>query len=331
MVKILKDQSFRYNFFVHKFALSGDSYSNTLFLITIYIYSTMPQPPILEQSEAEANKREPQPLILEQPEPEDKHLDKREQDLPILEQSEAEIKHLDKREQDLLHSIQKKSKKIRMQSSGTPKEVSRSSVVPPEVGSTLYRQNEYMIIGSDGDIQPPGVTMARRLANEDLKKHVLTDMHKSESDTHGLSEVATLELEVITDKIALSKWKKVTSLKMDIKGSEKSKEHYLEAIEGFITNCHYPGGKQEWFSNYFLLHCPPLEMQLISGSLGTVRRVLEIGASKMVQSALMRSLISTRKIRNPKNWALLQIFSRSSQIAVTQGTGFVPVLKPLTA
>lgn len=183
-------------------------------------------------------------------EAEDKHLDKREQDLPILEQSEfeAEIKHLDKREQDLLHSIQKKSKKIHMQSSGTPKEVSRSSVVPPKVGSTLYRQNEYMIIGSDGDIQPPGVTMARRLANEDLKKHVLTDMHKSESglsDTHSLSEVATLELEVITDKIALSKWKKVTSLKMDIKGSEKSKEHYLEAIEGFITNCRYPGGKQE--------------------------------------------------------------------------------------
>lgn len=188
-------------------------------------------------------------------EAEDKHLDKREQDLPILEQSEfrAEIKHLDKREQDLLHSIQKKSKKIHMQSSGTPKEVSRLSVVPPKVGSTLYRQNEYMIIGSDGDIQPPGVTMARRLANEDLKKHVLTDMHKSESglsDTHSLSEVATLELEVITDKIALSEWKKVTSLKMDIKGSEKSKEHYLEAIEGFITNCRYPGGKQECFSNF---------------------------------------------------------------------------------
>lgn len=57
---------------------------------------------------------------------------------------------------------------------------------------------------------------------------------------------------MVAGKIALSSMKELTSLALDIKGEERSKEYYLEEIEKFIGGCKYPGGKtfRAWFEGH---------------------------------------------------------------------------------
>lgn len=135
-------------------------------------------------------------------------------------------------------------KPMKKQSSKEERKVSRSSLVLPEVGSRLYHQKEFMVIVSDGGINPPGVEVARRLpADENLKKN-LKRHGKYSRNFQGLSRSANLDLNMVADKIALSSVKELKSLALDIKGEERSKAYYLEAMEEFIGHCQYPGGKE---------------------------------------------------------------------------------------
>lgn len=80
-----------------------------------------------------------------------------------------------------------------------------------------------------------------------------------------------------------------------------------------------------------------LLLQLTFGILDTVRRVLETGALKMVQSLLMKYLKSTREYKNTKHylWLLHQMtvesFLQLSLTVATQETGFVAVPRFSTA
>ncbi len=143
-------------------------------------------------------------------------------------------------EKKYLSILQKKSKKKPL------KKVSKAGFFLPGAGSRQYHEKEYMIIVSDGDIDPPSVKVTKRSVNSGLKKQVLNKyMHLLNEAPHfdGMSESVALDLKIIADNVSRSKFKKLTSLNLDIKGEERSKYHYLEAIEEFIKDCRYPGGK----------------------------------------------------------------------------------------
>lgn len=96
-----------------------------------------------------------------------------------------------------------------------------------------------MIIVSNGDLHPPYVEVARRLpGDESLKKN-----SRKHPLFEGLALSANLDLNVVANKIALSSVKELTSLALDIKGGERSKAYYLQAVVKFIECCQYPGGK----------------------------------------------------------------------------------------
>ena len=143
-------------------------------------------------------------------------------------------------EKNYLSTFQKKAKKKHF------KKVSKVAFFLPDAGSWLYHEKEYMIIVSDGDIDPPGIKVARRQVNGDLKKQALNnykDLLNATPLVQGMSESLALDLKIVADKISRSEFKRLTSLQIDFKGEERSKDHYLEAIEEFLKNCHYPGGK----------------------------------------------------------------------------------------
>lgn len=113
-------------------------------------------------------------------------------------------------------------------------------------GSRLCRETEYMVIVSDGDIQPQGVDVVRRKHDATLRKQALNkhkDLLSLSPAFNILSDPAAIDLKIITHNILLSKFKDLTSLKLDVKGEEREKGHYLKAIEEFIKNCRYNGGK----------------------------------------------------------------------------------------
>lgn len=151
-----------------------------------------------------------------------------------------EPKSFEQRESEYLTILQRKPKKKQL----SKKKISRLSFVLPEVGSRLYHEKEFMIIVSDGDLHPPYVGVARRLpGDESLKKNLRK--HGKYPLFEGLTLSANLDLSVVANKIALSSMKKLTSLKLDIKGEERSKAYYLQAIMEFIECCQYPGGKED--------------------------------------------------------------------------------------
>ena len=102
-----------------------------------------------------------------------------------------------------------------------------------------------MVIVSDGDIEPSDTTVARRLPNIASKKQALNKYKYLQSATphyQGISQSIALDLKIITYNISRSESKKLTSLKLDIKGEERPKEFYLQAIDNFIKDCRHPGG-----------------------------------------------------------------------------------------
>lgn len=111
-------------------------------------------------------------------------------------------------------------------------------------GSRLYHDKEFMIIISDGDVHPPGVSVCRRKVDEKYVTEILNRKQANETlNIQGLSQAAVLDLKTIAGKIARSEHKELTSLKLDITGDEKPKQYYLDAIDVFIRECKQPGGK----------------------------------------------------------------------------------------
>lgn len=116
---------------------------------------------------------------------------------------------------------------------------SSSSII---AGSRVYAGKEFMIIVSDGDVDPPGVTVVKRGVDEILRKTVLNKHLNDSLNFNELSQSAALDVKTIANKIDRSKHKYLTSLKLDVAGEERPKEYYLQAIENFIQNCKQPGG-----------------------------------------------------------------------------------------
>ncbi len=113
----------------------------------------------------------------------------------------------------------------------------------PEIGSRFCCEKEFLVIGSDGDIKPPGVTVARRReSNADLKNNY---KHHLGAAPEGFSQSIALEICIIRYKLSCSQFIKSTSEKFDKKGEQKPKKYYLDEIEKFIGGCNrnHRGGK----------------------------------------------------------------------------------------
>ena len=153
-----------------------------------------------------------------------------------------EVGSIDTREKNYLSVLQKKSKRKH-----TGKHVPQESFFLPEIGSRFCHEKEYMIIISDGDIEPHGIKVARRRQETAALKKQALNKYKyllNESPSiEGVSLSIALDLKIIAHKISRSDLKKLTSLKLDIKGEERTKEYYLQAIDQFIKNCSHTGGK----------------------------------------------------------------------------------------
>ncbi len=109
----------------------------------------------------------------------------------------------------------------------------------------LCYEKEFMVIASDGDIEPSGVEVAKRQVNPTLRKQALNkheNLQNVPPNFQDVSQSTAFDLKIITHKICHSKLIKLTSLKLDIKGQERSKEYYLQSIETFLENCQDPGG-----------------------------------------------------------------------------------------
>ena len=151
-------------------------------------------------------------------------------------------------ETEYLHILQKKSKSRE----GKPHESFFG-----HLGSRVSRENEYMVIVSDGDIQPRDVNIAKRNYDANSKKQAVNkyrNLLSSSPTFQELSESTAFDLKIVTHGISLSKSKHLKSLKLDIKGKEREKGHYLDAIREFIKNCRYRGGKMCFITFWYVFN-----------------------------------------------------------------------------
>jgi ferredoxin len=132
----------------------------------------------------------------------------------------------------------------------------------PGAGSLVYTHLEFMIIVSDGDPHPPNVEVSRRLPakNESLK---IKSTRRPPTFFEGLSHSANLDLNIVADMIALSSLKELKSLALDVKGEERSKAYYLDAIARFIEHCQTSGGEDKCIGCLDCMHsCAPVNQSV---------------------------------------------------------------------
>ena len=100
-----------------------------------------------------------------------------------------------------------------------------------------------MIIVSDGDFNPEGISVVRRLPNPNLKGLEKKYENASPRYIQGFSQSVALDLKIIANKIS---HRQLMSQEYDITGKERSRKYYLQAIEEFINNCDQSGA-YIWF------------------------------------------------------------------------------------
>ena len=129
---------------------------------------------------------------------------------------------LETREDKYLDILRKKSKRRHF-----GKEVSQKRTVFTH-GSMLCYEKEFMIIVSEGNIGPSGVTLAKRQVNDTVMKQALNNYEELQSvlpDFQGVSQSTAFDLKIITHKISCSELIHLSSLKLDIPGEERPKAY----------------------------------------------------------------------------------------------------------